>query len=88
MRSTILIVDSEALVRNMLAKFLGDDGYAVETAPTGTGALDMARKIEFVPVDHMDEVLAAALEDRPRERLKPARRPGRTPARVVTAEPR
>jgi ATP-dependent Lon protease len=50
---------------------------------------DLARRITFVPVEHMDEVLAAVLETRtaaPREvPRRPRRRP---PSQVATAKPR
>jgi ATP-dependent Lon protease len=49
---------------------------------------DLARRITFVPVDHMDEVLEAVLEARPAERRKTPRRSRRTPATVATAKPR
>ena len=36
----ILVVDDEAPIRNLLAAVLGDDGYAVDTAPAALDALD------------------------------------------------
>ena len=48
---------------------------------------DLARRITLVPVDHMDEVLEAVLEAKPKERRRTPRRPRRsTPASVANAK--
>jgi ATP-dependent Lon protease len=50
---------------------------------------DLARRITFVPVEHMDEVLEAVLETRTASPHEAPRRPRRRPpAHVATAKPR
>ena len=49
---------------------------------------DLARRISFIPVDNMDQVLDAVLEARPKERRRTPRMRRRAPASIVTAKPR
>ena len=39
---TILIVDDEDIARESMASWLREDGYTVDTAPSGRDAIDMA----------------------------------------------
>lgn len=42
--SRILVVDDDALIRDLLLEFLQMDGYAVRTAAHGREALELARR--------------------------------------------
>lgn len=47
MLSSILIVDDDPEMRRMLNEFLSDQGYSVETAANGEGALKICQKLPF-----------------------------------------
>ena len=49
----ILVVDDEAQLRRLLAEYLSDEGYSVETAPDGLHAVEAlaARNFELVLSD-------------------------------------
>ena len=49
---------------------------------------DLKRRITFLPVDHMDQVLEAALEAVPARRRGRASRARVSPSRVAAAKPR
>lgn len=53
--TTILVVDDEFLIADMLAYLLEDEGYAVETAHHGRMALEMVPRVqpELVITDFM-----------------------------------
>lgn len=46
-RPRILVVDDEKAIRDMLADFLETEGFAVSTAPDGTGAVNELSKAHF-----------------------------------------
>ena len=46
-RPRILVVDDEKVIRDMLADFLGMEGYVVRTAEDGTAALSELTKQHF-----------------------------------------
>jgi two-component system nitrogen regulation response regulator GlnG len=46
-QGTILVADDEELIRRVLADALGEAGYAVETADTGTQAWDCLQALRF-----------------------------------------
>src|ERR1700757_4771589 len=43
----ILVVDDEEVMRESLAAWLGEDGYAVDTAESGKQAMDLARISDY-----------------------------------------
>lgn len=53
--STILVVDDEYLIANILGYALEDAGYVVETASNGQKALDIlkGKRVELVITDYM-----------------------------------
>ncbi|RWU23019.1 response regulator [Pseudomonas alkylphenolica] len=53
--STILVVDDEYLIANILSYALEDEGYQVETASNGQKALDIlkGKRVELVITDYM-----------------------------------
>ncbi|MDD2058899.1 response regulator [Pseudomonas sp. GD03860] len=53
--STILVVDDEYLIANILGYALEDEGYVVETASNGQKALDFLKekRVELVITDYM-----------------------------------
>jgi len=46
-RPRVLVVDDEKAIREMLAEFLGMEGYAVATAEDGVAAVNQLQKAEF-----------------------------------------
>jgi CheY-like chemotaxis protein len=55
----ILVVDDDALIRDMLAVALGDEGYTVEVAANGRAALDLLERWlpEVIVLDLMMPVM-------------------------------
>src|SRR5436305_9220523 len=45
--ASVLVVDDELLIRDTLAEFLQQEGFAVRAAATGEEALDLARRQKF-----------------------------------------
>lgn len=44
-RSTVLVIDDDPSVRDLLSRFLSKEGFRVQTAPGGAQGLELARKI-------------------------------------------
>jgi CheY-like chemotaxis protein len=75
-RGTVLVVDDDAMMREVLDAILGAEGYAVRLAMSGDEALALlaedAGGIDFVLTDmHMPGVQGAALAERLREMIAP-----------------
>jgi CheY-like chemotaxis protein/HPt (histidine-containing phosphotransfer) domain-containing protein len=75
-RGTVLVVDDDAMMREVLDAILGAEGYAVRLAVSGDEALAMlerdAGEIDFVLTDmHMPGVQGAVLAKRLREVIAP-----------------
>ena len=47
MRASVLIVDDEAGVRSAIASVLRDEGYEVETVPSGEACLTITQRRAF-----------------------------------------
>lgn len=82
MRSLILVVDDEPIIRNLLAELLFDEGFRVRTAPDGQQALD---QVAFEPPDLIISDVAMPKMDGPTmvDRLR-ARGDG-TPVILISA---
>ena len=74
-RTTVLVVEDDAAMRELLQEALGDEGYAVELAPGGRAGIDRVRQggvdlvitdVKMPDLDGLDALSEiAALEPRP-----------------------
>lgn len=64
MRTTVLLVDDNEILRGLVATFLEIEGFRVESAPTGKAALEMLEEVapDVVVTDiHMPHMNGVAL---------------------------